>query len=150
MHREKIVLSSDIVAWLEGNQHPGYARHLEEHQGTIKEALQGLGIAEASDLGSFYLRFGPFTARGGYELNEVDEIKSWTSYAQSELGVSELFLALTSIEGQGITLYKRTTGEVFDVEFGQFDELAAGQLQPVASSFQEYLRGYMEREKENP
>jgi len=77
--------------------------------------------------------------RGWYELNEPEEIAKWTRYAQVELGVPEDFVSLTTVEGEGITLFRRTTGEVFDVKFGHFESLADGSLEPIAKSFDDFL-----------
>jgi hypothetical protein len=88
----------------------------------------------------FYLRYRCYTVRGWYELNDVSEIGLATAFAHRELSVSSDFVALTGVQGGGITLYNRKDGRVFDVEFGQFEKLASGELAPIANSFVEYLR----------
>ncbi len=133
------MLSPDICQWLEANQHSGYASHLSANRGAIEAELSSLGIDLNSEVAYLYLNYGSGPVRGWYELNEVEQIREATSYAHSELGVPENYLALTGIEGQGITLLDKNTWAVFDVEFGQFEKLASGALAPVASSFGEFL-----------
>jgi hypothetical protein len=60
------------------------------------------------------------------------------------------YLALTGIEGQGITLLDKDSGAVFDVEFGQFEQLASGNLAPVANSFGAFLHWCQRNEHAQP
>jgi len=133
------MFSNDIRQWLLANQHPTYANRLAAKRDSIENALVSLGIANNSELAYLYLNYGPYPVRGWYELNEVEKIKKITNYAHSQLGVPGNFLALTGIEGQGITLLDIITGAVFDVEFGQFERLISGELAPIAKSFGEFL-----------
>ena len=134
------MLSSDIRQCLEANQHSGYSRHLLANRGAIEAELLALGVDPNSEVADLYLNYGSNPVRGWYELNEVEQIREATAYAHSELGVPKNYLALTGIEGQGITLLDKNTGAVFDVEFGQFDQLASGALTPLANSFGEFLQ----------
>ena len=129
----------DLKKWLNHNQHHGYANHIAKNQETIRNILSSLGVPLDSELAYLYLNFGSFPVRGWYELNEPEAIGECTEYAHTELGVPKEFMALTSIEGQGITLFHKGTGTVFDVEYGQFEQLTAGVLQPIAQSFIEFL-----------
>ena len=104
------------------------------------EHLNELGLSIDSEIGFFYLNYGSFSVRGWYELDEVGSISESTEYAHSELGVPEHFIALSGIEGEGIILYDRSNGSVFDVEFGQFENLTSGALAPVAHTFTGYLQ----------
>jgi hypothetical protein len=131
---------SDIADWLSANVTPGLADYLAEHYAETEEVLISLGISPASELGHLYLHYGPFPVRGWYELAEADMIAEFTEYAEEELGAPAGFVALSSIEGEGVILYQMATGAVFDVEFGQFEALASGALKPVAPSVVEYLR----------
>ena len=133
------MLSSDIRDWLSRNTSPGYRAHVSANQAETERLLVSLGVA-GTELAELYLHYGPSSVRGWYELIELEEIREITAYAEAELGVPAGYLALTSIEGQGITLYERATGRVFDVEFGQFDSFSGGSLPPLASSFGEFLR----------
>jgi len=133
------MLPPDICQWLEANQHTGYAQHLAANRGAIEAELSALGIDLNSEVAYLYLNYGSYPVRGWYELNEVEQIRAATAYAYSELGVPENYLALTGIEGQGITLLDKNTGAVFNVEFGQFEQLDSGTLAPVANSFAAFL-----------
>lgn len=138
-------LSPDIRAWLESNTTPGSARHALADRDRRRGLLASLDIPERSALGEFYVRYGPDSVRGWYELNDLDDIADWTQYAHEELGVPDHFLALSSIEGEGIVLYDRRTGAVFDVEFGQFEALESGALAATGDTFEDVLRWRRDR-----
>jgi len=108
-----------------------------------------LGVDPDTELGQFYLNYPPECVRGWYELNRVEDIRRATEFARRELAVGPEYLALTGVEGEGITLYHRATGKVFDVQFGQFEALQAESLPPVASSFVEYLRWCRSKDAED-
>ncbi|HEU4561648.1 MAG TPA: hypothetical protein VFS20_27730 [Longimicrobium sp.] len=133
------MLPPDVEEWLRAND-SGPVAWPGDHRNAIRRELDALRVDPSSELGYFYLNFHPSTVTGWYELHEVDVIREWTAFAHTELEVPEEFLALTSTEGDGIVLYSRNTGQVFDVQYGQFEALAAGTLQPVGESFSEYLR----------
>lgn len=140
-----IVLSLDIREWLESNTTPGSAEHALANRDRRRQQLADVDIPETSQLGEFYVSYGPDSVTGGYELNDLDQIADWTEYAHEELEVSAHFLALSSIEGQGIVLYDRRTGAVYDVEYGQFEALEAGELPATADTFEDFLRGCRDR-----
>ncbi|MDP9421736.1 MAG: hypothetical protein M3Q19_02690 [Pseudomonadota bacterium] len=139
LHEVGVQFPEDVHQLLIANFHPNYHRHL---QGRVVETLSTLaafGIARQSELTHLYVNYGPGTVSGWYELQEIDGLKACTEYARTELEVPESYIALTSIEGQGITLYDRRSGAVYDVEFGQFEALAAGRLEPLARSISEFI-----------
>lgn len=129
----------DIEAWLKKRFHEGYHKQVESGRISTLETLRSLGVPSGSELEYFYLNHGASTVSGWYELNEPEQLQEWTEYAHDELEVATQFIALTGIQGEGITLYNRDSGAVFDVEYGQFDSLADGSLQPVGTTFQEFL-----------
>ena len=133
------MIASGIQDWLEMNQHAGSKAYVISHQHETRIWLDRLGLAPDSELGFFYLNYGATSVRGWYELNEIDQIQDSTDYVHRELDVPKEYLALTSIEGQGVVLYHRGTQAVQDVAFGQFDDLMAGSLDPVADSFCGFL-----------
>jgi hypothetical protein len=139
------VFPEDLVAWLNANQHPGYAKYVAENRESIKQILFSLQIPLGSELAHLYLTYGSYPVRGWYELNEPESLQGWTEYAQTELGVPAEFIALSSIEGQGMTLFSKKTGGVFDVEYGQFEKLEAGELKPIAGSVVGFLYWCKER-----
>jgi hypothetical protein len=138
----------DIEAWLKKQFHEGYYKHIVSGRASTLETLRSLGVPSGSELEYFYLNHGAGAVSGWYELNEPEQLREWTEYAHDELEVATQFIALTGIEGDGITLYDRDSGAVFDVEYGQFDSLGDGSLQPVGTTFQEFLRWCMARETE--
>ena len=133
-------LSADIQEWLESNTPLGSAEHALANRDERREQLADLGIPEDSQIGQFYVYHGADSVSGWYELNDLDETADWTEYAHEELEVADHFLALSSAEGDGIVLYDKRTGAVYDVTFGQFEALEAGELPSIGDTFEDFLR----------
>jgi hypothetical protein len=135
-----VTFPTDVHEWLTSNSAPGEARFMNQHLDEILDAFLKLDISPSSELVHLYVNYGAASVVGWYELNEFDVIEEATEYAHDELGVPDNFIALTSTEGAGVTLYCRETGRIFDVEFGYFDKLINGELQPVGETVVDYLR----------
>lgn len=140
------MLPNDITRWLDANATPGYREILRQNEAETRSLLKAAGLAVNSEFGEFYLKHGAGSVRGWYELAEIDEVAEVTQYAREELGVPARYVALTGTEGQGVVLYDTASHAVFDVEFGQFEDLAAGALTPLAATFAAFLRWCMERD----
>ncbi len=141
--------TNKIKSWLSSNGTPEYLSCVRNKIGSTRETLKRLGISEESEIGVFYLNYGSFCVRGWYELNEIEDIEDWTNYAHEALEVPIQYIALTGIEGQGITLINRHTNEVYDVEYGKFEDFKEGKLKPIASSFCGYLEWCMNKNEES-
>ncbi len=146
---KKTMYAPKLKEWLISNGTEDYLSSVRNNNAETREHLKILFVEEDSELGKFYLNYGSYCVRGWYELNEIEEIGNWTEYARDELGVSSEFLALTSIEGQGITLLNRNTGEVYDIEYGQFEDLKEGKIEPIATSFNGFLEWCMEKSEKS-
>jgi len=133
------VLPTDVVEWLESSPlYLGANEYAKRNREQVARHLHGLGIDLNSQLAEFYLNYDPCCVRGWYELNRVENIAAATAFIREFSGPG--YLALTGAVGGGMTLYDLPTGQVFDVEFGQFEALQAKALPPVAESFVDYLR----------
>lgn len=134
------MFAAEITSWLNANTTASSRAHAAEHLAETQDRLDCLGVAPDSELAYFYSHYDAAAVRGWYELNEVDQVQDATDYAHAELAVPADYIALTGTEGQGIVLYNRNTHAVYDVDFGQYDQLANGTLAPIASSFQGFLQ----------
>ena len=133
------MIQSEVRKWLDENQHAGSKAHVISHQPETRTVLDHLGVLHESEVGYFYLNYGPSAVRGWYELNEVDQIQDCTDYVRGEFDVPDEYLALKSMEGQGVVLYHRCSQAVYDVDFGRFDDLISGSLPPITDSFSGFL-----------
>jgi hypothetical protein len=130
----------DIHDWLISNTTPGSAAFVAENTNEILVAFANLGVSASSELVHLYVNYGSGSVIGWYELNEFDMIEEVSEYAYEELGVPKHFIALTSIEGEGITVYCRKTGHVYDLQSGQIEALVEGDLKPVGETVIDFLR----------
>ena len=135
------MLSFELKAWLQANSTPGYDAWLRAQAQVQVHAgqLRALGVDLNSELAELYLHHGAGNVRGWYELLEPDQLAEATAYVQAEWDVPAPFLALTGIDGQGVTLYDRRDGAVYDLPFDRLDALCHGQLPPLASSVAGFL-----------
>lgn len=135
----------DIDRWLKSNSTPGHQQYIDSSRSEMASELRAAGVPKGSQLALFYLHYGASTCRGWYELNEPDQIADATDYARDELGLPEDFIALSSFEGEGVVLYSLESGAVYDVELGKLDDFLSGSLEPIAPTFEGYLRWCMAR-----
>ena len=131
--------STELSAWLQAHSTPAYDAWLRAQTQVHAEQLRALGVDLTSELAELYLRCGASNVRGWYELLEPDQLAEATAHVQAEWGVPAPFLALTGIEGQGVVLYDRRSGAVYDLPFDRLDALCHGQLPPLASSVEGFL-----------
>jgi hypothetical protein len=137
----------EVDTWLRSRLHQiaTYVEHLAGSRLSTARHLAAMGIGESTELAHLYVHYGPDSVMGCYELNQAADIAECTKYAHKELGVPDHYVALTGIEGDGILLYNKNDGSILDVEYGQFEQLAAGKVLPLASSVVGYLRWCMQR-----
>jgi hypothetical protein len=128
-----------IIKWLNKRYSEGYSDYLKENRASIEQSLRDAGLSPEEEITHFFLNYGPASFGGWYELTSASELRDLIEYARDELELDEDYLPITSIEGEGITLYRKSTGQVFDVEFGQFELLYKNELPPIAESFVGFL-----------
>ena len=133
------VLSSELKAWLQANSSPGYDAWLRAQAQVHAGQLRALGVDLTSELAELYLQHGAGNVRGWYELLEPDQLAEATAHVQAEWGVPAPFLALTGIEGQGVVLYDRRSGALYDAPLDRLDALRTGQLPALADSVAGFL-----------
>jgi len=136
---KEINFPNDIDTWLSEGNNPAYSEYLTGQREEINHFFEDLGIPLDSEIAHFYRHYGASSFRGWYGLNDLDQFEDMIDYSKEELGVSEDYLPLSSIEGEGVTFYQKCTGAVFDVEFGQFEAFEKGELAPIAKSFVGFL-----------
>lgn len=140
LHDLGVQFPDDVHQLLIANFIPDCHRVLQGRVVETLTTLSALGVPRESELAHLYVNYGPYTVTGWYELNEIEQLAPWTKYASDELQVPDNYVALTSIEGQGIALYDCRSEAVYDVEYGQFETLAANELEPVADSISAFIR----------
>ena len=114
-------------------------------------ALRGLGVDPATEFGAFYLEYqGPFIGpRPGAELLDIagpgiPAIPDQTDYARDRFRLPPAFLALTTDESEGMVLYNRDDGAVYDFDLGCYEAFMAGRVAPDWPSFGEFLAWYFD------
>jgi len=102
LHDVGVRFPDDVHQILIEDFHAGTHRYLARQVAETLAALEALDIPRQSELTHLYVNYGPAAVCGWYELNDTESLGEWTVYALKELGVEDNYIALTSIEGQGI------------------------------------------------
>ncbi|WP_322088036.1 SMI1/KNR4 family protein [Burkholderia sp. BCC1999] len=114
-------------------------------------ALQNLGVASDTDFGQFYLKYqGSFISpRPVAELLDIEgpaipAIPDQTDYIEGRYGVPKQYLALTSDESEGMYLYNKDDGAVYDLDIAVLDDFIKGKVPARWATFNEFLTWYFE------
>ena len=127
---------------------PVYKRQKKEK---VKENFEKLGVNVSIIFEEFYETYqGPFgSTNTGYELVDLFDLESnilnLTQICRKQYGFPKRFLVLTDLLGGGVLVYDTEKDFVFDIDFeGTEQELILGKLNPVWSSFYDFLNYYFE------
>lgn len=104
--------------------------------GDIVEDLFDSGLMPnwGSSFGEFYLKYsGPFISKKPipelYDLVDSTSILDSIAYVKDRYKFSDSFIALTSDELEGMYLYNKDNGSVYDFDLGQYEDFIAGKKQ---------------------
>ncbi len=116
--------------------------HVQEQ---AEAALQKLGVSSKSLFFYVHSQYRFFPRGAGEELLELTAIVDIANsgYWEEEFpAFSKRFLQLSSIEGEGSYFIEISTGHVFDVLWGEMEELVSGHLKPKWQSYECFLVWY--------
>lgn len=118
---------------------------------TAMRALQDLGVASDTDFGQFYLKYqGSFISpRPVAELLDIEgpsipAIPDQTEYVRDRYGIPEQYLALTSDESEGMYLYDKGDGAVYDLDISVLNDFIKGNVSARWDTFNDFLIWYFE------
>ena len=85
-----------------------------------------------------------------YDLNEIlEDYKNpfclWDKYPS----IGKRYLQLSSIEGEWSYFYDKETDALYGVDWGEMDDFMAGKLDPLFTSFYDFLEWYYSEEDED-
>jgi hypothetical protein len=106
---------------------------------------ENLGI---QNLDSTFIDFYSFAIGGngkGDELFDLERIieESQNSFWKDKYpNLTDRYLQLSSIEGEGSYFYDKKTDVVYDVDWNQMDDFVSGKLKPKWKSFYDFLEWY--------
>ena len=121
-----------------------------------KKVLKELGI---DDLNTFYYYYlngyedpenmqEEFYSESLYGLEQIlEDYKNpfWKRYPQ----IGTRYLQLSSIEGEWSYFYDKETDALYGVDWGEMDDFMAGELDPLFTSFYDFLEWYYSEEDED-
>jgi hypothetical protein len=118
-------------------------------------ALEKIGISRNTSFYEFYLNgFGFPNILKGEELLSLEQITDYYKepYMLEELKdkypkASKKFIQFTSIEGGGSYFYDNQTDAVYDVTWGQEEDMINGIMEPWFTSFYDFLEWYYSEEE---
>jgi hypothetical protein len=143
-------MSKSIDAYL-SSKYPEWAQRGAiycEDKAAVENGLAKLGIASNTQLANFFTTYSAHLL-GGRHYKELldpasppDEMIDQTKYVHENLDIPLDFVALTSHEGEGMLLYEKSSGAVFDIGYEDIDQLVSGALQAKWPSFDAFLQTY--------
>jgi len=133
-----------------------YINSLFLSQEKTSKALEKIGISRNTSFCEFYLNgFDSPNILHGEELLSLEQIVKYYNepYMLEELKekypeASKRFIQFTSIEGGGSYFYDNQTDAVYDVTWGQEEDMINGILDPWFTSFYDFLEWYYSDEDE--
>ncbi|SSC08997.1 hypothetical protein [bacterium endosymbiont of Bathymodiolus sp. 5 South] len=81
-----------------------------------------------------------------YGLEEICEDYKQSFHADDYPNITDRYLQISSIEGEGSYFYDKKTDAVYDVDWGDMDDFMAGRLKPIFTSFYDFLEWYYSEE----
>ncbi|WP_263834051.1 hypothetical protein [Sulfurospirillum oryzae] len=82
-------------------------------------------------------------------LKEIVEEYRHPFWGDKYPGIEQKYLRISSIEGEGSYFYDKETDAVYEVEWKDMDDFMAGKLQPLFTSFYDFLEWYYSEENES-
>ena len=81
-----------------------------------------------------------------YGLCEIYEDYKQPFHADNYPNITDRYLRISSIEGEGSYFYDKKTDAVYDVDWGDMDDFMSGKLKPIFTSFYAFLEWYYSEE----
>jgi len=113
--------------------------------GTLKQKFNKLKVGEKNYTFMYFFCIAGLPPIGqGEELYNVDLIVESQNieFFQNHYDIGKKFLQFSSIEGGGSYFYNLHTDEVYDVEFGQLEDMICGKTKPWFRTFYNFLDWY--------
>lgn len=140
-----------------------YINRLLFSQKSTADVLKFLNIKNSTAFYSLYLNgFEEPRIYVGEELFSLDQIlenyksQNWLAllpekirkeFSEKYPKAGERYLQITSIEGEGSYFYDKETDYVYDVDWGEEENMITGKLKPWFTSFYDFLEWYYSEEE---
>jgi hypothetical protein len=117
---------------------------------TVNKELDALCIPRDSEFGEFFrsyvITYFPSDVSDEELCDLIDptpEIAAGTKYVRDVWDLSEQYVCLSSIQGEGAYLYDRYAGTVWDFDLALRDDFVGGKQKPRWMSFFDFMIWYL-------
>jgi len=113
-----------------------------------KNVLDEMGVKKNTPFYEFYANFISTDSSEKeyadpiFDLDEIYDNYKNSFWAEEYPGITDRYLQLSSIEGEGSYFYDKKTDAVYDVDWSEMDDFMAGKLEPRWKSFYDFLEWY--------
>jgi hypothetical protein len=130
-------------------------QHLKDYMITSlesKKVLIEMGINPNTAFYEYYVAFISTDSSENeevdllYDLDEIYEDYKQPFHADNYPNITDRYLRISSIEGEGSYFYDKKTDAVYDVDWGEMDDFMVGKLKPIFTSFYAFLEWYYSEE----
>ena len=111
-------------------------------QDDVSKILEKNNVNENSAFYDFFVKYFELPNGKGEDLDSIPVILSNDYWSDEYPEIGERYLQLTSIEGEGSYFYDKETDAVYDVNWGEEEEMISGKMQPWFTSFYDFLEWY--------
>jgi hypothetical protein len=161
-YRPKSREEKNIQEYFRQMQEQGISKnYLDRQIITEDEALNALNYLKIDKDSIFYEFYKTFRSTSDelYELNEILEnyqSQNWITLLPEKVknefkekypNAGERYLQITSIEGGGSYFYDKETDYVYNVDWGEEENMITGKLKPWFTSFYDFLEWYYSEEE---
>jgi len=120
-------------------------------QQAISACRDILGINKGTLFYELYINYRYFPLGKGSELSTLDQVvedaeSGFHSDEYPEIG--KRYLQISSIEGEGSYFYDKETDAVYDVHWGEEEDMISGRKEPWFHSFYDFLEWYYSDDNE--
>lgn len=139
------MIPAEVEAYLAGE----IGDIFRENKRSAEEILRSLGVDLNTEFAEFYLKyqggFGsprPIAELIDIEGPQIPNMPREIEYVRDRYELPEQYLPLTTDESEGMYLYNKDDGAVYDMDFYNLPDLLAGKLKPRWPTFNEFLVWY--------
>ncbi len=118
---------------------------------SVENALAEIGVPLNSEFAEFFLTYTITLFRSSVSTEQLcdiaeptNEIALGTNFVHEVWELPRHFICLSSVEGEGAYLYDLKTGQVFDFDLSERENLLNGVTKPKWDSFFNFMIWYLE------
>ncbi|WP_157297593.1 MULTISPECIES: SMI1/KNR4 family protein [Photorhabdus] len=119
---------------------------LREDKINCIDTIHSLDIDLSSEFSSFYQEIycDLISPKPIADLLDIDDIKEQFYYVKDRYDLPDEYIPLTSDESEGMYLFNKKNGSVYDFNLSEYDTFMKGKISPRWKTFNDFLIWYFD------